>query len=127
MLRVDAQQLKAALLPSPTALLAQLGQILPQAAARIYNIFIEQLHGATTLLKTSITNVEEYVHQLAFMEECKVTSFAVPMLAHLSSSLSCVLTDAVHVFVSASVQRRYHTSTLHTGQLGSILFGTCML
>ena len=72
MLKVDAQQLKAALLPSPVALLAQLGQIMPQAAARIYNIFIEQLHGATTLLKTSITNVEEYVHQLAFLEECKV-------------------------------------------------------
>lgn len=72
MLRVDAQQLKAALLPSPTSLLARLGQILPSAAVRMYNIFIEQLHGATSLLKTSIANVEEYVQKLSFLEECKV-------------------------------------------------------
>lgn len=72
MLRVDAQQFKAALLPSPTALMAQLGQVLPQAAVRIYNIFIEELHGAITLLKTPVNNVEEYVQKLAFLNECKV-------------------------------------------------------
>lgn len=110
MLRVDAQQLKAALLPSPTALLAQLGQILPQAAARIYNIFIEQLHGATTLLKTSITNVEEYVHQLAFLEECKVLLLPVAM-PHFSTFYTCVLTDAAPYWLGIP-QHSYHSSML---------------
>lgn len=68
MFRVDAQQLKAALLPSPTALLAQLGQLLPQAAGQLYSNFIHQVHSATSVLKASISSVEDYVHQLAFLE-----------------------------------------------------------
>ena len=53
--RVDAQQLKAALLPSPTALMKQLSQLLPQAAAQLYNNFIVQIHEATFALKASIS------------------------------------------------------------------------
>ncbi|KAL0028415.1 hypothetical protein WJX77_005025 [Trebouxia sp. C0004] len=71
MFRVDAQQLKTALLPSPTALLAQLGQRLPRAAAQLYTAFIDQVHSATSMLKASISSVEEYVQQLAFLETLK--------------------------------------------------------
>ena len=71
MFRVDAQQLKAALLPSPTALLEQLGQALPQAAAQLYNHFIHQVHSATSVLRASISSVEDYVHQLAFLGNLK--------------------------------------------------------
>lgn len=72
MLRVDAKQLKTALLPSPTALLAQLGQCLPRAAAQLYAAFVDQVHSATSALKTSISSVEDYVQQLAFLETLKV-------------------------------------------------------
>ena len=72
MFRVDAQQLKAALLPSPTALLAQLGQLLPQAASQLYNNFIQQVHSAISILKAGISSVEDYVHQLAFLQGLKV-------------------------------------------------------
>ncbi|KAL3139803.1 hypothetical protein ABBQ38_004104 [Trebouxia sp. C0009 RCD-2024] len=60
MFRVDAQQLKAALLPSPTALLMQLGQLLPQAAAQLYSRFVEQVHSATSILRATTSSVEEY-------------------------------------------------------------------
>ena len=70
--RVDAQQLKAALLPSPTALIKQLGQLLPQAAAQLYNNFIVQIHEATFALKASISSVEDYVNQLSFLATLKV-------------------------------------------------------
>jgi len=72
MFRVDAEQLKTALLPSPTALLAQLGQYLPRAAAQLYAAFIDQVHSATSILKASISSVEDYVQQLAFLETLKV-------------------------------------------------------
>ncbi len=72
MFRVDAHQLKTALLPSPTALLAQLGQCLPRAAAQLYAVFVDQVHSATSILKASISSVEDYVHQLAFLETLKV-------------------------------------------------------
>lgn len=72
MFRVDAHQLKIALLPSPTALLAQLGQCLPRAAAQLYAVFVDQVHSATSILKASISSVEDYVHQLAFLETLKV-------------------------------------------------------
>ena len=71
MFRVDAQQLKAALLPSPTALLVQLGQLLPQAAAQLYSRFVEQVHSATSILRAATSSVEEYVHQLAFLGRLK--------------------------------------------------------
>ena len=71
MFRVDAQQLKTALLPSPTVLMAQLGQALPQAAAQLYNHFIHQVHSATSILRASIGSVEDYVHQLAFLGNLK--------------------------------------------------------
>ena len=72
MFRVDAKQLKTALLPSPTALLAQLGQCLPRAAAQLYAAFVDQVHSATSILKASISSVEDYVQQLAFLETLKV-------------------------------------------------------
>lgn len=71
-LRVDAQQLKAALLPSPTALLAQLGKRLPQAAGQLYYAFVDQVHNATFVLRAGISSVEDYVHQLAFLGTLKV-------------------------------------------------------
>ncbi|KAL3154308.1 hypothetical protein ABBQ32_013793 [Trebouxia sp. C0010 RCD-2024] len=63
MFRVDAQQLKAALLPSPTALLMQLGQLLPQAAAQLYSRFVEQIHSATSILRATTSSVEDYANQ----------------------------------------------------------------
>ncbi len=72
MFRVDAHQLKTALLPSPTALLAQLGQCLPRAAAQLYAVFVDQVHSATSILKASISSVEDYVQQLSFLETLKV-------------------------------------------------------
>lgn len=100
MLRIDARQLKAALLPSPTALLVQLQQILPEIAATMYNMFIEGVHTATHMLKSSISNVEEYVQRMAFLEECKVlTSSNLRALIHClvyqnhleSSSQNCTI------------------------------------
>ena len=86
MFRVDAHQLKTALLPSPTALLAQLGQCLPRAAAQLYAAFVDQVHSATSILKASISSVEDYVHQLAFLETLKVRACVMQLSAAVVSN-----------------------------------------
>ena len=88
-IRVDAQQLKAALLPSPTALLAQLGHLLPQAAGQLYSGFIDQVHNATFVLRASINSVEDYVHQLGFLEILKVLHLG--CLQHMLQYHICLL------------------------------------
>lgn len=109
MFRVDAQQLKSALLPSPTALLAQLGQCLPRAAAQLYAAFVDQVHSATSILKASISSVEEYVQQLAFLETLKVrglrtciSELSAAVVGNFTSSsrtMICIGTEfsAVHI------------------------------
>ena len=93
MFRVDAHQLKTALLPSPTALLAQLGQCLPRAAAQLYAVFVDQVHSATSILKASISSVEDYVHQLAFLETLKVRAWRTCVM---QLSAAVVSNDNVH-------------------------------
>lgn len=88
MFRVDAQQLKAALLPSPTALLAHLGQLLPQAAGQLYSRFVEQVHSATSILRATTSSVEDYVHQLAFLGRLKACNICA---GHMSECLSAHL------------------------------------
>ena len=101
MFRVDAQQLKAALLPSPTALLLQLGEALPRAAARLYSHFIKQVHSATSILKASIGSVEDYVHQLAFLANLQARHL---VWLPLSLLMTCLLYGANFRVASTNIQ-----------------------
>ena len=71
-LQVSSERLQAALMPSPTGVLAALRALLPRMAAALYNDFIAQVHEATSRLTASSTDVEEYVQKLTFLATLKV-------------------------------------------------------
>lgn len=71
-LAIDLSELKAALEPSPTALLDILWRVLPRTASELYEAFSSQVHGAISALSRKCTCAEEYVEQLAFLESFRV-------------------------------------------------------
>ena len=126
-IRVDAQQLKAALLPSPTALLAQLGHLLPQAAGQLYSGFIDQVHNATFVLRASINSVEDYVHQLGFLETLKVLHLC--CLQHMLQYHMCLL-KCRHLFTLLHIISRgfvvaWRVVCISCGLRRTILTGSC--
>eukprot|EP00884_Botryococcus_braunii_P021123 jgi/Botrbrau1/7695/Bobra.0159s0133.1 len=67
-LLMDLAELKAALEPSPTALLDKLWHVLPRTASEMYEAFSSQVHGAISALSRTCTCAEEYVDKLSFLE-----------------------------------------------------------
>ncbi len=79
-IQVNSAHLKAALLPAPSQLLAELSALLPRCAALLYSNFIAHVHDATSRLTARTTSVEEYVEKLSFMATLKVSGLIV--IAH---------------------------------------------
>eukprot|EP00951_Prasinocladus_malaysianus_P021082 scaffold173829_cov41-Prasinocladus_malaysianus.AAC.1 len=63
-IKIDCRKLKEALLPSPTSCLAQLHELLPRMAAKLYQDFIAEVHDAISRLNASAVEVEEYVEKI---------------------------------------------------------------
>ena len=76
-IQVNSAHLKAALLPTPSQLLAELSALLPRCAALLYSNFIAHVHDATSRLTARTTSVEEYVEKLSFMATLKVSGLVV--------------------------------------------------
>ena len=66
-IEIDCVKLKEALLPSPTQCLAQLHELLPRMAAKLYQEFIAEVHDAISKLNASAIEVEEYVEKIEFL------------------------------------------------------------
>ena len=84
-IQVNSAHLKAALLPAPSQLLAELSALLPRCAALLYSNFIAHVHDATSRLSARTTSVEEYVEKLSFMATLKVSGFVA--IAHEGTGL----------------------------------------
>ena len=69
--RVKSQQLKDALLPSPTEKYEEMARTLPELAADTYAAFISQVHDATAKLTARLDNAEDFVGQMAFISELR--------------------------------------------------------
>lgn len=70
-INIDCTKLKEALLPSPTGCLAQLHELLPRMAAKLYQEFIAEVHDAISRLNASVVEVEEYVDKVEFLNSMR--------------------------------------------------------
>jgi dynein heavy chain len=68
-MQLKLEQLKAALVPSPTRCLSEIHKLLPQLAERAYSVFISQVHEYTTRLGTTPTSPEEFVAHLQLLQQ----------------------------------------------------------
>lgn len=103
-LAIDLSELKAALQPSPTALLEILWRVLPRTASELYEAFSSQVHGAISALSRKCTCAEEYVEQLAFLDgvrvRCKYT--------HSRCCYCCYVISKANLLSPSSSSPDYH-------------------
>ena len=68
-LQLKLEQLKAALIPSPTRCLLEIHKLLPQLAEQAYSTFISRVHDYTRRLSTTPTSPEEFVAHLQLLQQ----------------------------------------------------------
>ena len=69
--RINSEELKETLLPSPVTKLADYKKMLPELAASMYTDFITQVHDATTKLTAKLSTTEEFVASMSFAESLR--------------------------------------------------------